>query len=267
MSIEILSGLKFNKNRSFLSFIHLFESEVSLNSNNLLNLKNNCLISKIWITLFLFIIISFLLFQYLTEKQMNYRKSFDLFIRLLTNQSTKLINNFLKNIITLNFLNRNTIVILITTWIIGLNIMTKAITGNLLKTYFNVKSVPIVNTLDDLHNIRKIKFVAQLFYLSRLTDNYGLNSNQVKELSNKAIEGDKSNLLVEEPSLMTKLFKGDMVILSNSLSIKGFQDRWAKYGHLMTVSNVKYLPLQAILFIGKGPPIRTKAALYVSVIA
>ena len=102
--LEILCVLKIYTNPSFVSLFHLFEIRTSFNFNQISN--HSILFHQIWITLFIFLVFTFVLIRYLSEEQLNYRKSFYLFIRLLTTQSSDLLDDFVLSIKFLNILKR-----------------------------------------------------------------------------------------------------------------------------------------------------------------
>ena len=168
---------------------------------------------------------------------MNYRKCFDLFIRLLTTQSSKLFEKFLSNTKLLTFQKRMTIFILIIIWGNSLSILTKAFAGNLLNTYFNVKSVPIVNTLDDVYNNEELLLKSNSIQF--LKDYLEYDSSKIKNLMNRAAQTQMKD---DDEFLLANVVKGDTVIMGNTLFINNFLERWNDWRMFLFVSNNKYLP-------------------------
>src|ERR1700761_3403319 len=73
------------------------------------------------------------------------------FIRMLSNQSCAKIMGWKLQSKFKNSLNKFSFVLLIVIWSQSASILTKAFTGNSLKTYFNRKYNPIIQTLQDIH--------------------------------------------------------------------------------------------------------------------
>ena len=204
--------------------------------------------------MFSFLVITILLFKCLSAKHFKYIKSFDLFIRLLTNQSSELIDKCLPNFTKLNLLLKITIITFIVIWVKSLSILTKAFTGNLLNTYFNVKSVPIVNNLDDVYNNKELLVMAGLHELNDLNDSGKFDSSKIEQLTKRAVEfldDYPKNFAHDKHFRIKNLIQGKLVLISNTVDIESFLGLYIKWKHLVSVSQEKYLPDLARFIIGK----------------
>ena len=201
---------------------------------------------QVWINLISLAIITIFVLKSITKNQLNYRKNFDLFIRLLTTQSSKLVTQMN---LKLNNMLKFVTFLLILIWIISSVIVVKAFTGNLLKSYFNVKSVPIVNSLDDIYNNKELILYSELNSIRKLNNSYGFDSNKVQDLLNRSII---DNIQSNQPSqFLSRVINGKIVILRNSLIIEQITEVWKKWQKLFTVLQNKYLNSLANFFVKK----------------
>ena len=175
-------------------------------------------------------------------------------MRLLTTQSSKQVTQLMFKVEKSKILTMITSFILILIWLDGSLFLTKWFTGNLLNTYFNVKSVPIVNTLDDIYNNKELLLEAQLNFLDKMKNHYGFDSSKVKELNNRFIDFENKYHERDEKFMISNIIQGKLAIISHTLSIDGYLDNWKDYRHLITVSQYKYLPDFATFIIIKFNP-------------
>ena len=87
---------------------------------------------------------------------MNNISLFSDLIRMLTNQPGAKIMEWKRKSKFKNPLKKFSFILLIVIWSQSASILTKAFTGNSLKTYFNRKSIPIVETIQDIYLNKEI---------------------------------------------------------------------------------------------------------------
>ena len=155
-------------------------------------------------------------------------------------QSSALIDNFLPTVKSFHYLKRIKILILVIIWVMSLSILTKALTGNLLNIYFNVKSVPIVNTLEDIYKNKELLLKSNYDTLNALYLNKLLDRGRAEELFKRTIHIQHTGQIRTE--LLFKLIEGKIVMMENSLSINYYLDQWNNWIHLLSLSSYKYIP-------------------------
>ena len=121
-----------------------------------------------------------------------------------------------------------------------MSILTKALTGNLLNIYFNVKSVPIVNTLEDIYQNKELLLTTNHEILAALYQNKILDLAKAKELFNRTIHIQHNGQT--QTDLLFKLIEGKIVMLENSMSIYYYLVQWNNWIHLLSISSYKYFP-------------------------
>ena len=132
-----------------------------------------------------------------------------------------------------------------------LSILTKAFTGNLLKTYFNVKSVPIVNTLDDVYSNKELLIEAQPGHIMQLENRYGIDSSKFYDLRERVDNYYENHKERDDEFQISNIIWGKLALLITTLNIEIYLDRWKNWAHLFAVSKYKYLPQYAIFKVSK----------------
>ena len=82
-------------------------------------------------------------------------------------------------------------IVLIVVWLQSASILTKAFTGILLNSYFNVKTIPIVNTLDELYTKTNLDIVCNMHIFDRIPENSEYTDEMLTELKSRSIEYNK----------------------------------------------------------------------------
>ena len=128
-------------------------------------------------------------------------------------------------------------------WIFSALILTNSFTGLLLSTFFNIKSTPVVNTLQDIRDNSLIMIQADYQTISRISNDHDFYMDdlliRIKE---------KMNFLTTMQKVVELVINGQAVCLHNSLQRKFFIDIASSYIDRILVSDTKYLP-GYILFV------------------
>ena len=149
----------------------------------------------------------------------------------------------------LNIMLKIATVLLILIWIISSAIVVKAFTINLLKSYFNVKSVPIVNSLDDIYNNKELILYSELNSIRKLNNSFEFDSRKIQDLLNRSII---DNIQSNQPGqFLSKVINGKIVILRNTLIIEQITEIWKKWQKLFAVLQNKYLNGLVSFFVKK----------------
>ena len=107
-----------------------------------------------WIILFLCLVINTYIFDKITNKTLSLVNSFITLFGYLTGQGPhKDIRYYCKNITKLNSLIFITQVVI---WLFASLILSLSFNGLLLNTFFFIKSTPVVNTLEDIRDNKKL---------------------------------------------------------------------------------------------------------------
>ena len=119
-------------------------------------------------------------------------------------------------------MTRSSLVLLTFVWLQSASVLTKAFTGLLLETYFNVRSEPLINSLEDLHQRTDIEIATNgpaIHILSKLEvmtqEMYDDLSYRIESYKNKTKINSELSYLT--PKTFIQLTKGRTVIMCNSL--------------------------------------------------
>ena len=215
---------------------------------------------QVWLNLIIFTVLSAVIFSLLNKYRINLTKHLINLFSLLTNQSAidlTLLINLLK---VRPLLTRSSLVLLTIVWLQSASVLTKAFTGLLLNTYFNVRSETLINSLEDLHQRTDIQIATSgptIHSLSKLEvmtrEMYDDFSYRIESYKNKT--KINSELYYLTPKTFVQLTKGRIVIMLNSLTAENYRNLYKMYGNSFGVSNEKYWFSFAFLMIWKGHPL------------
>ena len=147
-----------------------------------------------------------------------------------------------------NQFKRISILILFIVWLQSASILSKSFTGLLLNTYFNVKSVPIINELQDIIDNKHMMVAMDRTTLINFGNQYkkSVNKLNLNEISKRTkLFNQKYNITFkyvrDSPVVHELIIKGKVVIICHTTHRKEF---FQKYPHLkdkVSVAPVKYL--------------------------
>ena len=185
----------------------------------------------------------------------------EIILRLLTNQSARdlIYLKFNKNIHS-PFLKVSAIV-LIVIWLQSASVLTKAFTGILLNSYFNLKIYPVVNNLEDLYGRKDLGVAChkQTFNIPGI-DQY-VEPKIIRDLTTRCSEYNNmldNKLKIVFPTHLTtsalfnEIVTGKTVILATTNAVRDYQNQFIKWSNLFTVSEHKLFNLFHIFIVSKN---------------
>ena len=116
-------------------------------------------------------------------------------------------------------------------------ILSTSFTGLLLNTFFNIKSIPVVNTLQDIRKNKKLLIGGDGKYLSLIT---GTGEFDLKDIIDR-MDGDKKYIYNFEINV-NHIINSKGVILLNTLFRRVFMEMTKFYYDRIFVSGTKYFP-------------------------
>ena len=203
----------------------------------------------------IFTLISALIYCCLTQFRINLITSLYNLFRLLTNQSA----NDLTLLRVLSkvrpLLTRSSLVLLTFVWLQSASVLTKAFTGLLLETYFNVRSETLINSLEDLHERTDLEIMSPsgsgrtTRFLKRISNLSGYEK-MIKDIQIRIEKFENetkpySQSYAQSIKVINKVIKGKAVIICSSIHAKNYlkdfemlSDRFSesrnKYGYSFT---------------------------------
>ena len=195
------------------------------------------------------VIISFL-WKLLTNNKLSAIDSFITILRYLLNQSN--------NKESRSFADRHnkrlalSYITLLVIWLLVSLVLNQSYTSLLLNTYFNVKTTPVVQNLEDIRNNKDLLIVGIPEYLSRVSIDFNFKINDLLE----RIEKDPDNL--PDPFISSKICEkildGKSVLIGDTEQINTFMEH-NKYYHDNLVVVDKYLPEFISFYVSKNMPL------------
>ena len=195
------------------------------------------------------VIITFL-WKLLTNNKLSAIDSFITILRYLLNQSN--------NRESRSFADRHnkrlafSYTTLLVIWLLVSLVLNQSYTSLLLNTYFNVKTTPVVQNLEDIRNNKDLLIVGIPEYLSRVSIDFNFKINDLLE----RIEKDPDNL--PDPFISSKICEkildGKSVLIGDTEQINTFMEH-NKYYHDNLVVVDKYLPEFISFYVSKNMPL------------
>ena len=204
---------------------------------------------QIWLNLVIFILISALILKLTKQDKLNFTKSLENIIQLITYQSANELLNCRNKLKFNTKLSKTLFIAFICVWIQSASILSKAFTGLLLESYVSVKSVPIVNDLIDVHNNPELKIASDIEnfkVLAQYQQQYSLANNTVQSLLERAvhyISETKLNLVYQlyDNRILHDLILGQLVIITNYETVKDYQNHFKKWGNRFKPTKITYI--------------------------
>ena len=186
-----------------------------------------------------------------------------LIIRTLLGQSEFKLEK-LSNMFSISWVN----ILLIFVWLQSASILNKAFTGLLLNTFFNVKSVPIINDFKDIIDNKDINIAGQEIYLkwylakyeydqdtsNRLQDRVGRYQKQVKYRERYHL-----NNMIYDP-LLNDIINGKTVLLTFSHMRVIYLHHYKLYHREIALAEEKYYNMKVFQMVKKSISISKKLA-------
>ena len=182
-----------------------------------------------------------ILFKVLTNGKLTLFESFFKMFKNLTWQSDKDIRHYCQP----GKKYRSIILIIVEIiWVYSSFILSKSFSGLLLSTFFNMKSTPVVTTLQDIRDNSNIMPLANHGSISSLSRNHKFYIDDILI----RIE-EKSKFITSISKLVELVVNGQAVCLYNSIQRKRFIELASSYIDRIFVSDTKYFPSYATLLV------------------
>ena len=181
--------------------------------------------------------ISIITINQLHRKIFGYYYFSSLIIQMLTMQQNYLIDKKFSMLSRKISPKSSIIIIIVVIWLHSASILSKAFTGILLNTYFKVKSVPTVNSLEDIYDNKE---------LSILTTKYQLNYVILQRIplpQRKAFRQRSTGIPFDElltSDLFNNLTNGKLVVVINSHLRDQFAHYFSHWKHRFGVGHMRY---------------------------
>ena len=180
----------------------------------------------------------------LNKEKLQLKVTYELFLRLITNQSSNLLLNF-KNVQGVDGTRNKLIIILLIIVILSTLIINQQFSNSLLDVYFNVRSVPKFNSFGEVCNNQEItvKFdkINALYRLDKICN------QEVRKKSNfEIIDG---NGLANYRSLIN-VIEGRTVFIYNSFQSQELELIHELKNHI-TIADDKKIFLYSVIFLSK----------------
>ena len=192
-----------------------------------------------------------------TEYQISFLNLFQLILRLFLNQSCDKIAKSNWNIAIKSKINLAMFYSMIIVWMFSALILTKAMTGLLLKTYSRVEFVPLIDDLGDI-TLKDDLWIASrhrnLSKFKNIIDSYSTLTTDILVEKTKSYEKVHGNFMNEadtfKPAVMGDMIKGKSVIITDTNTVESLFYIYHDYKTMFTSSDNKYLS-QAGYFVVK----------------
>ena len=126
------------------------------------------------------------------------------------------------------------------------SILTKAFTGNLLKTYFKRKTLPLVETLQDIYLNKEISIASSSYsfrgFGARLKESQDLKNDLLSRMIDfeEKYHYSDYNLDYFSEYYFRKLINGKIVIMMESQKVQNFKTRWKHEEKYFQVSSYNF---------------------------
>ena len=128
-------------------------------------------------------------------------------------------------------------------WLFSALIISNSFTGLLLSTFFNVKSTPVVTTLQDIRDNPHIIPIGHHHSLLRLSSYHKFNLDDI------LIRMKENTKILTIQNLFQLIVNGQAVGLYNSIQMNMFIEIASRYIDRIIVSDSKYLPNYTIFSV------------------
>ena len=209
--------------------------------------------------MFILLFITDILFKISKPKKFNF---IDVMTRIVLDQSSNdimVLYNRSKNV---------TLIILLVIWLQSASILSKAFSGLLLNTYFNVKSVPIVNSLEDIINNQDINVAINLSSLKKnIQDTNLFDQKTEKHLYSRVSKYQdqvdyisnyyKFGFIFVHDKLLEDVIMGKTVMIVHSLLRNRYFNYYKYYHDQIRVVEQKYLLKSLYLMVKRNVIIKS----------
>ena len=178
----------------------------------------------------------------------------------MTNQSIRKLSNLSQFFKSNDKKKKFFSILLISIWLLISSVLTRAITGLLHNTYFNVKTIPYINTIDDIIERPELSVSGKSHDLG-IWNRFGIISKEIHQnIYPRVTEYEKklTRPFHSNDQLLTELIVGQTVILINSKEKKTFLKNNKDFSNHFQVSEHKYWPIYTYLSVFRYHPFANK---------
>ena len=199
-----------------------------------------------WITLLTFLVLTVPLLKFCSSGQMKAMNLLNIWIRLFTNQSCDQITRLKWKSKIKNSLNKFSFVLLLVIWSQSASILTKAFNGNLLKIYFNRKSIPLIQTLQDIYRNKEISIAANSVIFKSFIERIDESNELKRDILTRMIEFEEKFKYSEDnvdnfkEYFFKKLIDCEIIFMMPSGKAREFERFWKKEESFFQVFSHKY---------------------------
>ena len=175
------------------------------------------------------------LLNYVTKKKLTLCNSFMILFSDLTGQGDhKDIRYYCKNI---NMINSSICISLFVIFLISSEVLSKAFTCLLLKTFFNMDFTPVVNSLQDIRDNKELLIGGNYRYISHIANVSNFDINDILARMNENLR-----YISGFGNIIEHIINGKGVLLYHTMMRKAIIDLAKFYNDKIYVSDHKYLP-------------------------
>ena len=144
-------------------------------------------------------------------------------------------------------LNRFAFILLTIIWLQIASILSKSFTGLLLNTYFNVKSVPIAQTLLDIHNDKNLLIATLADYFKLFSEDIDLPLEIKNNIHERIAEFQSGYYFTKffqiyDKYFVAKLIRGQLAVICDTVIRDSLTNKLKSYENSIHVSKNKYRP-------------------------
>ena len=144
-------------------------------------------------------------------------------------------------------INAIILIYLIIIWLISSQILCQAFTGILLNSYFNIKSTPVVNTLQDIRDNKQLLIGGHFPYLQYISN---ISKFHIDDILARMQQDTKRLPRVRDS--IEYIINGKGIVLYNTLVKRNYIEIVKFYKEKIYISENKYLPEIASFFIKRN---------------
>ena len=145
-------------------------------------------------------------------------------------------------------------IVVIAIWLQSASILSKAFTGLLLKTYFNVKSVPIVNSLQEVLDNHDMRITIRNFSYNNMVK---VITNDTRWKIDRKLNMGNLNINIYNKTIFQEVIMGKSVLLQNSLERKLYLNNYKMWQDKLAVAEEVWNTTFTGFRIPKSSPIKT----------
>ena len=194
------------------------------------------------------VIITFL-WKYLTKSRLSAIDSCEAIVRFLIGQSNK--RGTMSFVDGLNKSMAFSYTTLLVIWLLVSLVLNKSYTSLLLNTYFNVKTAPVVQCLEDIRRDKGLLIAGMHQYLSIIDNRFSINIEDILTRVNE--NHDNYPHPITSSRVAEKVINGKSVFMGNSEQSDKFFLKNYNYHDKLVVAN-KYLSEYVAFYVVKQLP-------------